>query len=60
MDLQILHPDQFTGHDENILKPNKDSLMGRLSIVSFAMNPFPHTYKIQEHDYGSQHFRSCL
>ena len=35
--LQILHPEQFTDHDENILKPNKDSLMGRL-VQCFICN----------------------
>ena len=37
MILQILHPEQFTDHDENILKPNKDSLMGRL-VQCFICN----------------------
>ena len=41
--LQILHPDQFTGHDENILKPNKDSLMGRLVHCFLCNEPrVPH------------------
>ena len=41
--LQILHPDQFTGHDENVLKPNKDSLMGRLVHCFLCNEPrVPH------------------